>query len=156
MSRLAIPVIGQTLYSTGDVTLRADVTLALKDSAGNFVKQDFRIDSASDVTTFPAFEAKRLSLPMPIHPSRIRHDPTGLEVRSGLLRFQIQGMDATEYIISCFFLGDPNVVPNPGIKAFLPRALLQPLALLDPLKFTMDKDAGSIGAPHGEVIIEKK
>ena len=36
-----------------------------------------------------------------------------------------------------------------------PRALLQPLALLDCLKFTMDKDPTS-AAIYGEVIIEKK
>jgi hypothetical protein len=65
-------------------------------------------------------------------------------------------MDATAYVVSCFFLGDPAVMPNPATRAFFPRALLQPLALLDHLKFTMDKDAASIGAPHGEVIIEKK
>jgi hypothetical protein len=156
MSRLAIPVIGQHLYVTGDVTLRAEVTLDIKDNAGNFVPWRFRIDSATDVTTFPAHEARQFNLPMPINPSRIRHDPTGLEVRSGLLRFRIQGMDATEYAVSCFFLGNPAVVPNPAMPAFLPRALLQPLALLDDLKFTMEKDATSIGASYGEVIIEKK
>ncbi len=114
MSRLAIPVIRQVLYATGDVTLRAEVTLALKNAAGNLAKWDFRIDSATDVTTFPAFEARRLGLPMPVYPSRIRHDPSGLEVRSGLLQFQIRGMDATEYVVSCFFLGNPNVAPSPA------------------------------------------
>ena len=156
MSRLVIPVIGKKLYATGDVTLRAEVILTLKDNAGNFVPWRFRIDSATDVTTFPAFRARQLGLPLPINPSRIRHDPTGLEVRSGLLRFRIGGMDATEYVVSCFFLGDPAIVPNPAVQTFLPRALLQPLALLDHLKFTMDKDPASIGATHGEVIIEKK
>jgi hypothetical protein len=156
MSRLAIPVIGQRLYATGDVRLRADVTLALRDDAGHFVPWRFRIDSATDVTTFPAFEARRFGLPLPVNPSPIRHDPTGLEVRSGLLRFQIDGMDQTEYVVPCFFLGNPAVAPNPAMPAFFPRALLQPLALLDRLKITMEKDAASIGASYGEVIIEKK
>jgi len=156
MSRLVIPVRGQVLYATGDVTLRAFVTLPLKDNVGNFVKRDFRIDSATDVTTFPAYDARQIGLPVPINPSPVRHDPTGLEVRSGLLRFRIHGMDATEYVVSCFFLGNPVVVPNPAMPAFLPRALLQPLALLDHLKFSMEKDPASIGASHGEVIIEKK
>ena len=155
MSRLAIPVIGQVLYATGDVTLRASVTLALKDDAGGFANWTFRIDSATDLTTFPAFNARQLGLPMPVHPSRIRHDPTGLEVRSGLLRFRIDGMDATEYAVSCFFLGNPAVLPNPALPAFLPRALLQPLALLDHLKFTMEKNLTS-AAIYGEVILEKK
>jgi hypothetical protein len=155
MSRLAIPVTRQVLLTTGDVLLRAEVTLALKDSAGNFVKQDFRIDSATDVTTFPAFDARRLALPMPVNTSAVRHSPTGLEVRSGLLRFRIEGMDQTEYVVSCFFLGNPTVAPNPAMPAFFPRALLQPLSLLDHLKFTMEKDPTS-AAIYGEVIIEKK
>jgi hypothetical protein len=43
----------------------------------------------------------------------------------------------------------------PGVAA-LPCAILQPLSLLDRLKFTWDKAPASIGASHGEVIIEKK
>jgi hypothetical protein len=55
-------------------------------------------------------------------------------------------MDQTEYVVSCFFLGNPAVPPNPAMPAFLPRALLQPRALLDDLKFTMENDPASIGA----------
>jgi hypothetical protein len=156
MSRLVIPVIGRTIYGTGDVTLRAMLGLTLKDRAGNFVPWAFQIDSASDVTAFLAFDAWQLNLPLPVNPSPIRHAPTGLEVRSGLLRFRIQGMDATEYVVSCFFLGDPAVVPSPAVAASFPRALLQPLALLDQLKFRMEKDPAAIAASHGEVIIGKR
>ena len=85
----------------------------------------------------------------------MRHNPTGLEVRSGYLRFRIQGMDATEYAVSCFFLGNPNAVPNPAVPTFFPRNLLQPFALLDRLKFTADKDPTS-AAIYGEVTIQKK
>jgi hypothetical protein len=155
MSRLAIPVNRTILHTTGDVLLRAHVMLALKDNAGNFTERQFKIDSATDVTTFSAFSASQLGLPMPVNPSSIRHNPTGLEVRSGLLRFRIDGMDSTEYVVSCYFLGDPNTPPNPAMPAFFPRSLLQPLALLDYLKFTMDKDPAS-AAIYGEVIIEKK
>src|SRR5262249_37942804 len=88
--------------------------LSLKDSAAHFAPWNFRLDSATDVTTFPALNARLLGLPMPVNPSRIRHDPTGLEVRSGLLRFQIDGMDATEYVVSCFFLGNPIAAHNPA------------------------------------------
>jgi hypothetical protein len=155
MSRLAIPVSRTILHSTGDVLLRAHVILALKDNAGNFTDQRFQIDSATDVTAFPAFTARQLGLPIPVNPSPIRHNPTGLAVRSGLLRFRIDGMDQTEYVVSCYFLGDPNTPPNPALPAFIPRALLQPLALLDYLKFTIDKDPTS-AAIYGEVIIDKK
>jgi len=154
MSRLAIPVSRTILNSTGDVLLRAHVMLAVKDSAGHFTDQRFQIDSATDVTTFPAFTAGQLGLPIPINSSPIRHNLTGLEVRSGLLRFRIVGMDSTEYVVSCYFLGDPNTAPYPAVAAFFPRALLQPLALLDHLKFTMQKDPTS-AAIYGEVIIDK-
>ena len=155
MSRLAIPVIGKHLHITGDVLLRTYVVLALKDNMGNFVNRRFQIDTATDVTTFPAFNARQLGLPMPINPSPVRHNPTGLEVRSGILRFCVDGMDQTEYVVACFFLGNPSVVPNPALPFCLPRALLQPLALLDYLKFTMEKDPTS-AAIYGEVIVEKK
>jgi hypothetical protein len=155
MSRLAIPVSRTILHNTGDVLLRAHVILALKDNTGNFTDRRFQIDSATDLTTFPAFIARQLGLPMPVNPSLVRHNPTGLEVRSGLLRFRIDGMDQTEYVVACYFLGDPNAPPNPALPAFFPRAFLQPLALLDSLKFTMDKDPTS-ATLSGEVIIEKK
>ena len=63
-------------------------------------------------------------------------------------------MDATEYVVPCLFLGDPDTVPtgNPGM---LPRNLLQPLALLDPLRFRLEKN-GTPAAPYGEIIVEKK
>jgi hypothetical protein len=96
-----------------------------------------------------------VDLVLALRDSRVRHDPTGLEVRSGVLRFRIDGMDATEYAVSCFFLGDPAVVPNPTVPAFFPRALLQPLALLDHLKFTAEKDATS-AAIYGEMTIDKR
>jgi hypothetical protein len=73
-----VPVQHQTLYVTGDVTLWVDLVRAVRDSAGNFVNRRFRIYSATDVSTFPARQARQLGLAMPIHLSPVRHDPTGL------------------------------------------------------------------------------
>src|SRR5437764_656002 len=82
---------------------------------------------ASETTTFPAFLAKQLSLAMPQKAAvGAVHIQTGLEIRSGFLRFQIVGMDQTEYVTPCLFLGDPNRRPA-GQPATLPRKLLQPL-----------------------------
>jgi len=53
MSRLAIPVSGNPLYATGDVMLSVWVRLHLRDGAGNFSAYDFRVDSGTDITTFP-------------------------------------------------------------------------------------------------------
>jgi hypothetical protein len=157
MSRLAIPVSHRVLHATGDVLLWVNVALLLRDGAGNFVKRDFGVDSATQITTFPAHDAKQLGLFLPQRPAPVRHEQTGLEVRSGMLAFRIDGMDQTLYTVPCFFLGDPNTPPPPGTPlGQLPRNLLQPLHLLDVLKFSTEKDPASIGAPHGELIIEKR
>jgi hypothetical protein len=102
-----------------------------------------------------AYSAKQLGLPMPRDPTAgIAHTQTGLEIRSGYLRFQLIGMDASEYSAPCFFLGDPDAPPI-GPPDKLPSNLLQPLALLKELRFTMDYDpAGS--APNGVLVVEKK
>jgi hypothetical protein len=57
-TRVAIPISHQTLWSTGDVKLWADIDLLLKDAAGGLHPAAFRIDSATDLTTFLAYEAK--------------------------------------------------------------------------------------------------
>ena len=67
---------------------------------------------------------------------------------------RILGMDLTEYVTPCLFLGDPNQRPA-GPAATLPRKLLQPLALLDQLRFEMRHDPGD-GRPYGVLVIEKK
>jgi hypothetical protein len=54
MSRLVIPISGRVLAATGDVRLWADIELDVKDQVGNLHRRLFRIDSATDVTTFPA------------------------------------------------------------------------------------------------------
>ena len=150
-----IPVSHQILWATGDVRLWAEINLFLKDQAGSWTPAEtFRVDSATDITTYPAWNAKRLGLPIPLAPNPgVTHQQTGLEVRSGLLRFRIAGMDATEYAIPTFFLGDPDTQPNPNEPAKFPRRLLQPLGLLDALRFEMKKDPQ--GSLYGDLIVEK-
>ena len=156
MSRIEILVDHQTIRATGDVRLWANVDLLLKTSAGGFIPVTFRIDTGTDLTTFPAYDAKAAGLPMPQAPSPIAHRQTGLEVRSGVLRFRISGMDQTEYATACLFLGDPDTPPDPAQAATLPRKLHQPLGLLDRLKFTADRDPANASAPYGTITIEKK
>jgi hypothetical protein len=154
MSRLEVPIRGQTLWMTGDVILWAQLDLLLKDGAGAFLGYTFLVDTGTQITTFPAFEAKQAGLPIPANVSPLRHRQTGLEVRSGLLRFRVAGMDATEYVGPCLFLGDPNI-PLRTVTT-LSCQLLQPLSLLNQLHFDFDKDAKSIGTPHGIMTVEKK
>jgi hypothetical protein len=155
MSGLLVPISRRILWSTGDVLRWVELWLDLKDKAGAWKQVQFRLDTASEMTTFPAFLAKQLNLPMPQKAEvGAVHIQTGLEVRSGYLRFQIVGLDQTEYITPCLFLGDPYLPPA-GRPGSLPRKLLQPLALLDQLRFTMDRDP-STGTLDGELLIEKK
>jgi hypothetical protein len=155
MSRLVVPVSKRILWSTGDILRWVELTLLLKNNAGAWQRHRFRLDSASEMTTFPAYRAKQRDLPMPQQAVvGAVHTQTGLEIRSGFLRFQIVGMDQTEYVTPCLFLGDPNRPPA-GQAAALPPKLLQPLGLLDQLRFTMDRDP-SAGTLDGELLIEKK
>ena len=141
MSRIAIPISGQVLWSTGDVRLWVDIRLLFKDRTGNFVPEIFRVDIGSEITTFPSYDATLLDLPIPARASAgVVHNQTGLEIRSGVLRFQVVGMDQTDYATPCLFLGDPAVPPATSRPATFPRKLLQPFAMLDRLRFAIDKD----------------
>jgi hypothetical protein len=156
MSRLQQPLDYQILWSTGDLILRAGLDLLLKDSHGNWHAQTFRVDSASDMTTMPAYDAHKLGLPIPANPAPLKHEQTGLEIRSGYLRCQVVGMDATEYAFPCFFLGDPSLPPDPHApSATLPRYLLGLSGVIDQVRIGFDGDPGP-GAPHGYLIVEKK
>ncbi len=132
------------------------MSLSLKDRIGHWHKRSFRVDTGTDITTFPAFDAKRLGLPMPQQANRgATHVQTGLEIRSGVLRFRIDGMDQTEYAIACLFLGDPDALPALTPSATRPRRLLQPFQLLDWLRFTLGKDP-AVASLHGELVVEKR
>lgn len=156
MSRIALPISGQVLWSTGDLRLRADVRLLLKDRVGNFFVESLRIDTGTEISTYPAYDARLLGLPLPASASPgVTHSQTGLEIRSGVLRFRVVGMDQTEYATPCLFLGDPTVAPAASRPATFPRKLLQPFALLDQFRFAIDKDP-AIGSLHGDLIVEKK
>jgi hypothetical protein len=136
--------------------MRAELDLLLKDGHGNWHARTFRVDSASDMTTMPAYDARKLGLPIPGTPSPLTHEQSGLEVRSGYLRCQVVGMDRTEYAIPCFFLGDPMRTPDPNAPpASLPRYLLGLSGVIDKLRILFDGDPGP-GAPHGYMIVEKK
>ncbi len=156
MSRIAIPISGQVLWSTGDVRLWANMRLLLKDRTGNFVPEIFRVDIGTEITTFPAYHAKLLNLPMAANASPgVTHTQTGLEIRSGVIRFQVVGMDQTEYSTPCLFLGDPTVRPAPSRTATFPKKLLQPFALLDHFRFAIEKDPAA-GSLYGDLVVEKK
>jgi len=156
MSRLEQPLDYLILWSTGDLILRAELDLLLKDSLGNWHARSFRVDTVSDMTTMPANDAHKLGLPIPAQPTPLKHEQTGLEIRSGFLRCQVVGMDQTEYVFPCFFLGDPGLSPDPNTPtANLPRHLLGLSGVIDQIRICFDGGPAP-GAPYGYMIVEKK
>jgi hypothetical protein len=123
MSRLEVPLLHRVLWSTGDLLLRAELDLQLKDKAGLWRPQNFLVDSGTEMTTMPAYDARLLDLPMPPAPAPgTVHAQTGLAFFSGLLRVRVVGMDLTEYTFPCFFLGDLGTPPGGKLPPAPPDA----------------------------------
>ncbi|HVS35547.1 MAG TPA: hypothetical protein VMS17_08195, partial [Gemmataceae bacterium] len=134
MSRLEIPFKHRTLWTTGDLLLRAELDLFLKDGTGAWQPATFLVDSGSEMTTMPAHDAAKLSLAMPQRPAPgAIHTQTGLPIRPGYLRVRVAGMDPTEYVFPCFFLGDP-AAPPAARSANAPRKLLGLSGVVDKLR----------------------
>ena len=133
--------------ATGDVVVHAELIVAIKTDRGTWEPFPFLIDSGTEMTTMPAAEAKHQSLPMPKQPvSRLTFQ--GLEVRSGLLRAQIPGMDATEYVFPCHFVGDPDARPTRA------RNLLGLSGVINQIRISFD-GTPSPAAPSGVLVVEK-
>jgi hypothetical protein len=99
------------------------------------------------MTTMYGSEARNLDLPIPKQPVRgltLR----GQEVRRGVLRARIPGLDATEYVFPCYFLGDPNI-PIVGSKN-----LLGLTGVIDKVRLTFDGTPSGT-ARYGLLIVEK-
>jgi hypothetical protein len=148
MSRIEPPLAYRKLKTTGDTVVRAELDLELKTNQSSWVTALFRVDPGTEMTTMLAAEAKARNLPMPRRPVP-GLNLLGQEVRSGLLRARIVGMDATEYVFPCYFLGDPN---TPVAKS---RNLLGLTGVINQVRITFD-GAISVPAPHGVLVVEKR
>src|SRR5262249_40766296 len=148
VSRLEVPLIGMMLLATGDVLLRAELDLALKTNSQTWEQVVFLFDSGTEMTTMPAAQAKLLDIPLPIHPvAGLKHAQAGLEIRAGVIRAQVVGMDGTEYVFPCYFLGDTNK-PASQPQAATPRNLLGLTGVVDKIRISLDgKPAGAV-APY--------
>ncbi len=147
MARLEVALAYRTLRSTGDLVLHAELELEVKTNRGIWEPLTFRVDSGTEMTTMPASTAKDLDLPIPKGPTR-GLSLQGHEVRRGLLRARIPGLDSTEYAFPCYFLGDPDV---PSRDA---RNLLGLTGVIDKVRLTFDGTPSGI-APFGRLIVEK-
>jgi len=155
MSRLEVPLLSRKLLATGDVLLRGELTLQLKDRNGVWKRRVFLVDSGSEMTTMSAFEARRLDLPIPQVATRgAVHVQTGLEIRSGYLSVRVRGMDAAEYALPCLFLGDPAAAVRSAPAGAFSRRLLGLGGVVDKLRIFFDGTPGP-SAPYGFLIVEK-
>jgi hypothetical protein len=146
MARLEVPLNRRILQTTGDDLLHAKLGLEIKGNQGSWVAIRFVVDSGTEMTTMPAQEATKLNLPIPKRPVRgliFR----GQEVRRGLLRARIPGLDSTKYEFPCYFLGDPNV------PLADPKNLLGLSGVIDKIRLTFD-GTPSAAANYGVLIIE--
>jgi hypothetical protein len=148
MTRLEVPLLSRTLQSTGDDVVRAELDLELETNQVTWETVTFRVDPGTEMTTMPAEKAKDLDLPLPKQPV-IGLNMRSQEVRSGLLRARIVGMDPTEYVFPCYFLGDPN---GPAVN---PQHLLGLTGVINQVRFTFD-GATSLVARYGVLIVEKR
>ena len=156
MLRLELPIKYRTLWATGDVLLRAELDLLLKDDLGIWRSATFLVDSGSEMTTVPAYEANRLGLSMPQKAvPGVVHAQTGLAIRPGYLQFRVTGMDATEYVIPCFFLGDPAAPAGAVRPGNTPRKLLGLSGVVDKLRIGFDGTPTAY-APYGLLTVEKR
>jgi hypothetical protein len=146
MARLSIPLLDRTLHTTGDTVLHAELILEVKNHRGTWVPFDFVVDPGTEMTTMPASRARKRDLPIPKQPvpGLALHDQ---EVRRGLLRARIPGLDATEYIFPCFFLGDPSA---PIADA---KNLLGLTGVIDQVRLTFD-GTPTPTALYGVLIVE--
>ena len=147
MARLQIPLHSRKLISTGDVVLHAELDLEVKTNRGTWETFPLTVDPGTEMTTMPAEVARNRDLPIP---KRTLRGLTfrGQEVRRGLLRARIVGLDATEYVFPCYFLGDPDV-PMAD-----PKNLLGLTGVINQIRLTFD-GTSSLAAQNGVLIVEK-
>lgn len=157
MSRLEIPLLGKTLLATGDILLRAELDLILRTNAQTWEQVVFLFDSGTEMTTMPAAQAKLLDIPLPVNPvPGLQHAQTGSEVRAGMIRVQVVGMDGTEYVFPCYFLGDPNKPVGQAQATTTPRNLLGLTGVVDKIRVSLDGKPAGAAAPYGNLVIEKQ
>jgi hypothetical protein len=84
MSRLERPLLAKTIALTGDIALRAELTLRIKTNAQSWEPVIFLVDPGTEMTTLPAARAKQLGIPFPQQPvPRLGITGKTAEVRAG-------------------------------------------------------------------------
>ena len=155
MSRLERPLLAKTIALTGDIALRAELTLRIKTNSQSWEPVNFLVDPGTEMTTLPAARAKQLGIPFPQKPiPRLGITGKSAEVRAGLIRARVDGMDPTEYVFPCYFIGDPDAPFDPNRPPRFPRSLLGLSGVVDKIRILFD-GTPTATAPHGLMVIEK-
>ncbi len=106
MSRLERPLLAKAIPLTGDIALRAEVTLRIKTNSQSWEPVNFLVDPGTEMTTLPAARAKQLGIPFPQKPvPRLGITGKSAEVRAGLIRARVDGMGPTEYVFPQSIIG---------------------------------------------------
>jgi hypothetical protein len=138
MSRLEVPLLSKKVWATGDIVLRAELDLLIRDDNGISRPETFRVDSGTEMTSMAAARAKALNIPMPKNSIFLDINGIRREVRPGLIRAQIVGMDGTEHVFPCYFLGSPDASPDPNQPQVMARNLLGLTGVVDKLRILFD------------------
>jgi hypothetical protein len=155
MSRLERPLLAKTIALTGDIALRAELTLRIKTNSQSWEPVNFLVDPGTEMTTLPAARAKQLGIPFPQKPvPRLGITGKSAEVRAGLIRARVEGMDPTEYVFPCYFIGAPDAPFDPNRPPRFPRSLLGLSGVVDKMRILFD-GTPTATAPHGLMLIEK-
>jgi hypothetical protein len=157
MPRLEVPLLRKLLWATGDELLRSELELLVCDRNQLWIPTVFRVDSGTEMTSMAAASAKLRDFPYPKQAvsGLTRKMPSGqmaTEVRSGVLRAQIPGMDGTIYWFPCYFLGDPDA-PLPG-HGPPDSNLLGITGVIDKIRLSFD-GTPTPAASYGNLIVEK-
>jgi hypothetical protein len=147
MARLVVPLQDRRLRTTGDALLWAELVLDLNTSRGTWAPVPFLVDSGTQMTTMPAPDAKTFDLPIPRRPVP-GLTMRGQDVRAGLLRARIVGLDPSEFVFPCYFLGDPDSPP-----AMPTKILLGLSGVINQIRLCFD-GTYALGAPYGNLIVE--
>jgi hypothetical protein len=154
MSRLEVPLLSKMVWATGDLVLRAELDLLIRDENGIWRPETFRVDSGTEMTSMAAARARALDLPIPQQPVLLDVSGVRREVRAGLIRVQVVAMDGTERHFPCYFLGSPDATPDPSRSPVMARNLLGLTGVVDKLRIHFD-GTPSPGARHGILVVEK-
>jgi hypothetical protein len=155
MSRLELPLLTKTIALTGDIAIRAELTIRIKTNAQSWEPVVFLVDPGTEMTTLPAARAKQLGIPFPQKPvPRLGITGKIAEVRAGLIRARVDGMDPTEYVFPCYFIGDPVAPFDPQRPPRFPRSLLGLSGVVDKIRILFD-GTPTATAPYGLMVIER-